>query len=121
MSFLGKMIFNEGGSPLATWLGTLGDGLGFASASTDGKTSDGLGIASGSLGTLSGLGGLLAGVKKIGDGEKWDGGWDIAENAFTTGMGAADVATGAYGIQSANAGSEQEKLDFMKKKGLPRW
>jgi len=117
MSFF-DLVSGDGWGLGTALFGTLGDGLGFASASTDGKTSDGLGIASGISGTLSGLGGLFAGVGKLGKREKWDGGWDIAENAFTTAVGAADIATGSYGIQAANADSETDRERYTRNKGV---
>lgn len=99
------------GEATGNWLGTGGDALGIASAFTDGKRSEELGLAAGAFSTLSGVSGVLSGIGKVKEGKKKDGWLDIGDSALGVGGGIADIGASAYGLQAESIKEELKKLE----------
>lgn len=105
LDFLSSDGFGAAGS----WVGTVGSGLGAASAFTDGAASDGLGIASGGASALSGLMGIGGGIGTLLNGssksdDRLDAWFNIGEGALGALGGAADMAAGGFGLGDNNKG-----------------
>lgn len=114
MGFL-DLISSDGAGALGSWIGSAGDGLGIASAFTDGKASDGLGIASGGAATLSNLMGIGGGIgtllnSKSDSDDKIDAWFNVGEGALGALGGIADMASGGFGLANNNKGKGASQM-----------
>lgn len=88
----------------ANLIGNVGDGLGIASAFTEGKTSDGLGLGAGIAGLLSNATGIFTGAGDIVSGSKTKGGLDIFEGILGGAGNLADITASGLGLAGQKKG-----------------